>query len=58
MVVALGALLLLVLIGFPIMHLGVAIVGLSGVWFFIRAVAGAVYLAQDQGYPRPRTWLI
>ena len=58
MVTALGAVLLLVLIGFPIMHLGVGIVGLSGLWFVVRSVAGAVYLAQDQAYPRPRSWLI
>ena len=58
MVVALGGLLLIVLIGFPILHLGLAIIGLAGVWFFVRAVVGAVYLAQDQAYPRPRSWLI
>jgi uncharacterized membrane protein len=58
MVVALGGLLLIILIGFPILHLGLAIIGLAGVWFFVRSVVGAVYLAQDQAYPRPRSWLI
>lgn len=58
MVVALGGLLLIVLIGFPILHLGLAIIGLAGLWFFVRSIAGAIYLAQDQAYPRPRSWLI
>jgi uncharacterized membrane protein len=58
MVVALGGVLMLILIGFPILHLGLAIIGLAGVWFFVRSLVGAVYLAQDQAYPRPRNWLI
>lgn len=57
-VVGLGGVLMLILIGFPILHLGLAILGLSGVWFFVRAVAGAIYLAQDVPYPRPRSWLL
>ena len=57
-VIAIGGVLLIILIGFPILYLGTAIIGLAGVWFFIRTVAGAVYLAQDQAYPRPRTWLL
>jgi uncharacterized membrane protein len=58
MVVAIGGVLIIILIGFPILHLGLAIIGLAGIWFFIRSVVGAVYLAQDQAYPRPRSWLI
>ena len=57
-VVGLGGILMLILIGFPILHLGLAILGLAGVWFFIRTVAGAIYLAQDVAYPRPRSWLL
>jgi uncharacterized membrane protein len=56
LVVALGGVLMIILIGFPILHLGLAIIGLSGIWFVVRSVVGAVYLAQDQAYPRPRTW--
>ncbi len=58
LVIVLGGLLMIILIGFPILHLGLAILGLTGLWFFIRSVVGAVYLAQDQAYPRPRSWLI
>jgi len=57
-VIAIGGLLLIILIGFPILHIGLAILGLTGLWFFVRSVVGAVYLAQDQAYPRPRSWLI
>jgi uncharacterized membrane protein len=57
-VIAIGGTLLIVLIGFPILHLGLAILGLAGVWFFVRSLVGAIYLAQDQAYPRPRSWLI
>jgi uncharacterized membrane protein len=57
-VVGLGGILMLILIGFPILHLGLAILGLAGIWFFIRTIAGAIYLAQDLAYPRPRSWLL
>ncbi|HEX4180483.1 MAG TPA: hypothetical protein VHY32_06800 [Caulobacteraceae bacterium] len=57
-VIVLGGLLMVVLIGFPIFHLGVAILGLATIWFFVRSVVGAIYLAQDRPYPRPRTWLL
>jgi uncharacterized membrane protein len=58
LVVVLGGLLMVVLIGFPILHLGLAIIGLTGLWFFIRSLVGGFYLLQDQAHPRPRTWLI
>ena len=57
-VVGMGGILLIVLIGYPIMYLGTAILGLAGVWFFVRSIVGAVYLAQDVAYPRPRSWLL
>ena len=47
-----------VLIGIPIVKLGLAIVSLTFVWIIARCVADAVYLSQDAAYPRPRTWLI
>ena len=53
-----GAVLAIVLIGFPILHLGMGILGLGGVWYLIRSLAGAVYLAQDKAYPNPKSWLI
>jgi len=58
MIVALGGLLMVILIGFPIMAAGIGVIGLAGAWFAVRSVVGAIYLAQDQGYPRPRTWLV
>jgi len=58
MIVALGGLLIVVLIGFPIMAAGMGVIGLAGLWFLVRSVVGAIYLAQDQGYPRPRTWVV
>jgi uncharacterized membrane protein len=56
--VLLGGLLMIVLIGFPIFHLGVAILGLGWLWFLVRSVAGGLYLLQGQAYPRPQSWLI
>ena len=56
--VLLGGLLMIVLIGFPIFHLGVAILGLGWLWFLVRSIAGGYYLLQGQPYPRPQTWLI
>ena len=58
MILALGGFLLVILIGYPIMAAGMGVIGLAGVWFFIRSVVGAIYLAQDQAHPRPRTWVI
>jgi len=52
-----GAPLSLVLIGIPFFLLGLAIVSLLGVWFAIRCIIGAVYLAQGEAHPRPRNWL-
>lgn len=47
----------LVLIGFPMMFLAWAIWALLGVWYAIRLVVGVIYLARDEAYPRPYTWL-
>jgi uncharacterized membrane protein len=53
-----GAPLSLVLIGLPLFALGWMIVGLVEVWFGARVVAGVVYLARDEPYPRPRSWFL
>lgn len=47
-----------VLIGIPFAILGWAILGLLSVWFLVRCILGAVYLAQGVAHPRPSTWLI
>ena len=57
-VIALGGMLMIILIGFPIMAVGMGLLGLTWLWFLIRTVVGAIYLAQDQAYPRPRNWVI
>ena len=58
MLILIGFPLSFILIGVPIVQLGFAIISLICVWAFARTVAGAIYLSQDQAYPRPGTWLI
>jgi uncharacterized membrane protein len=60
-----GALLILfgfplsfVLVGLPLLGLGWAIVGLVHVWFALRVIVGVIYLARDEAYPRPYSWLL
>jgi len=53
-----GAILSVILIGIPILQLGFAVLSLICLWALARCIAGAIYLSQDQAYPRPRTWLI
>lgn len=55
---AVGLPLSFVLIGLPLLALSWAIFGLLGVWFVVRLVLGAVYLARGEAYPRPRAWLL
>jgi uncharacterized membrane protein len=52
-----GVPLSIVLIGLPLVALGWTILGLVGVWFIVRLVMGVIYLARDEAYPRPKTWL-
>lgn len=56
-----GGILSLVLIGIPALLLGLVILGVFGpvilVWKYIRLVLGANYLARDEAYPRPMSWL-
>jgi len=47
----------LVLIGVPMVMLGGLIFAVGHLWFGIRCLAGVVYLARDDAYPRPRSWL-
>ncbi len=54
--VAIGFPLSFVLIGLPILHLGMAILALLGLLFVIRCAAGIIYLSRGEDYPRPRSW--
>jgi len=56
LLVMIGLPLSLVLIGLPIFHLGMSILALLGLLFVIRCVAGVIYLARGEDYPRPRSW--
>jgi len=56
LLVAIGFPLSFVLIGLPILHLGMLIFALLGLLFVIRCVAGILYLARGEDYPRPRSW--
>ena len=53
-----GAPLSLLLVGIPLFLIGWAIIGLIEVWFVARVIVGAVYLAQNEAYPRPNSWFI
>ena len=48
-----GALLTIILIGFPILALGGLILGAASIWFGVRCILGLVYLSRDEPYPRP-----
>jgi uncharacterized membrane protein len=56
LLIVVGAPLSLVLVGIPLLLLGKAIVGLIELWFVARVVMGAIYLAQNEAYPRPYSW--
>lgn len=47
----------IILVGIPLVLVGGLILALLGVWFAIRLIVGVVYLARDEPYPRPHTWL-
>ncbi len=55
---ALGIPLSVILVGVPLLMLGGLIFAVGHLWFGVRCLAGIVYLARDQAYPRPRTWLV
>jgi uncharacterized membrane protein len=48
----------LVLVGIPMVALGWLIVGVDHIWFALRAILGVIYLARDEPYPRPYSWLL
>ena len=48
-----GAILSVILIGFPIMGLAWLILAGAGVWYAVRCIVGLVYLSRGEGYPRP-----
>lgn len=52
-VFAIGAVLTVILIGFPIMALAGLIWGVSAVWFAVRCIMGLVVLSRGDAYPRP-----
>lgn len=56
--VLVGLVLAVLLIGFPMMIVGGAVISLISVWFVVRCILGLVYLLKGEAYPRPRTWLL
>ena len=44
--------------GLPFLALGWLILGLTHLWFAARTILGVIYLARDEPYPRPRSWLL
>lgn len=56
--IVVGGVFSLILIGLPFFFLGWAIVGLVTVWYALRTIVGVVYLARNQPYPRPYSWLL
>jgi uncharacterized membrane protein len=47
-----------ILVGIPLVVLGGLIFAVGHIWFALRCVLGALYLAQGEAYPRPRSWLV
>ena len=56
LLVLIGLPLSFVLIGLPILKLGLLILALLGLLFVVRCIAGIIYLARGEDYPRPRSW--
>lgn len=48
-----GAILSIILIGFPIMGLAWLVFALTTVWYAVRCIVGLVYLSRGEPYPRP-----
>ena len=48
-----GAILSVILIGFPIMGLAWLILTLATIWYGVRCVIGLLYLSRGEAYPRP-----
>jgi uncharacterized membrane protein len=50
---AIGAVLTVVLIGFPIMALAGAVWAIAAIWYGVRCIVGLIYLSRGEAYPRP-----
>jgi uncharacterized membrane protein len=48
-----GALLSIILIGFPIMGLAWLILTFAAIWYAVRCIVGLVYLSRGEAHPRP-----
>ncbi|WP_397400899.1 DUF4870 family protein [Phenylobacterium sp.] len=48
-----GALLSIILIGFPIMGLAWLILTFATIWYAVRCIVGLVYLSRGEAHPRP-----
>jgi uncharacterized membrane protein len=57
LIAVIGLPLTLILIGFKLLALSGALLGLIGVWAAIRSVVGLIYIGRGEPHPRPRTWL-
>ena len=53
MLMGLGALLAIILIGFPIMGLAWLILTAGSIWYAVRCIVGLVYLSRGAAHPRP-----
>ena len=58
LLILVGVALSIVLVGIPVLILGGLIMGGIWIWAVVRCVLGLIYIAQDQAYPRPRSWLV
>ena len=58
LVFGIGALLSVILIGFPIMGVAFLIWGVAAVWFALRCIVGLVWVSRGDAYPRPEAVLI
>jgi uncharacterized membrane protein len=52
-----GGVFSIIMVGLPFLWLGLSICGLVWVWFLVRSILGAVYLARNEAYPRPYAWI-
>ncbi|TAL30471.1 DUF4870 family protein [Phenylobacterium sp.] len=53
-----GAILTVILIGFPIMALAGLVWCVAAVWFGIRCIVGLIHLSRGDAYPRPDALLV
>jgi uncharacterized membrane protein len=55
---AVGAIFSIILVGIPVLMLGVLVCSVVGIWFAVRAIVGVITLSRGEAYPRPETWLV